>query len=145
MTEGAAQERPPRPPTLLDAMLPVIVLIVLIVLIVPIALIVLIALTIALFGISATDGPLQVALLLSAAFASLMALKNRYAAIADAAMGSDHGDECHLHRFSTSCTGSSVQGSIGSKDSGCVAGAPPKPATPGVAVDFGGDAGTLDE
>jgi hypothetical protein len=55
VTEGAAQERRPRPPTLLDAMLPVIVLIVLIVLIALIALIVLIvliALTIALFGIS---------------------------------------------------------------------------------------------
>ena len=49
----------------------------------------LIALTIWLFGISATDGPLQVALLLSAAFASLMALKNGYtsAAVADAAIG----------------------------------------------------------
>ena len=54
-----------------------------------IVLIALIALTIILFGISATDGPLQVALLLSAAFASLMALKNGYtsAAIADAAIG----------------------------------------------------------
>jgi NhaC family Na+:H+ antiporter len=70
-------ERRPRPPTLLDAVLPVVVLIGLI------------ALTIVLFGISATDGPLQVALLLSAAFASLMALKNGYtsAAIADAAIG----------------------------------------------------------
>jgi NhaC family Na+:H+ antiporter len=62
---------------LLDAILPIVVLIGLI------------ALTIALFGISATDGPLQVALLLSAAFASLIALKNGYttAAIADAAIG----------------------------------------------------------
>src|SRR5690349_3791596 len=62
---------------MLDAVLPVVVLIGLI------------ALTIALFGISATDGPLQVALLLSAAFAALMALKNGYtsAAIADAAIG----------------------------------------------------------
>jgi Na+:H+ antiporter, NhaC family len=52
-------------------------------------LIALIALTIVLFGVSATDGPLQVALLLSAAFASLMALKNGYtsAAVADAAIG----------------------------------------------------------
>ncbi len=66
-----------RPPTLLDAILPVVVLIGLI------------ALTISLFGVSATDGPLQVALLLSSAFASLMALKNGYtsAAIADAAIG----------------------------------------------------------
>jgi Na+:H+ antiporter, NhaC family len=69
--------RRPRPPTFLDAILPVVVLIGLI------------ALTIGLFGVSATDGPLQVALLLSAAFASLMALKNGYttAAIADAAIG----------------------------------------------------------
>jgi NhaC family Na+:H+ antiporter len=67
----------PRAPSLLDALLPVLVLIGLL------------ALTIALFGISATDGPLQVALLLSAAFASLIAFKNGYsvAAIADAAVG----------------------------------------------------------
>ena len=77
MNASAEDSRPPRAPTFLDAILPVIVLIVLI------------ALTIVLFGISATDGPLQVALLLSAAFASLMALKNGYtsAAIADAAIG----------------------------------------------------------
>jgi Na+:H+ antiporter, NhaC family len=62
---------------MLDAVLPVVVLIGLI------------ALTIALFGVSATDGPLQVALLLSAAFAALVALKNGHttAAIADAAIG----------------------------------------------------------
>jgi Na+:H+ antiporter, NhaC family len=67
----------PRPPTMLDAVLPVLVLIGLL------------ALTIVLFGISATDGPLQVALFLSAAFAALMALKNGHtvAAIADAAVG----------------------------------------------------------
>jgi len=67
----------PKPPSLLDAILPVVVLIALI------------ALTIALFGVSATDGPLQVALLLSAAFASLIAFKNGYtaAAIRDAAVG----------------------------------------------------------
>jgi membrane protein implicated in regulation of membrane protease activity len=49
----------------------------------------LIALTIWLFGVSATDGPLQVALLLSAAFASLIAFKNGYTAatIGDAAVG----------------------------------------------------------
>jgi Na+:H+ antiporter, NhaC family len=71
------ENRQPREPSLLDALLPVVVLIVLI------------ALTISLFGVSATDGPLQVALLLSAAFASLVALKNGYtsAAIADAAIG----------------------------------------------------------
>jgi hypothetical protein len=61
---------------MLDAVLPVVVLIVLL------------ALTIWLFGVSATDGPLQVALLLGAAFASLMALKNGYttASVADAAI-----------------------------------------------------------
>lgn len=67
----------PRPPSLLDSILPVVVLIMLI------------ALTIWLFGVGATDGPLQVALLLSAAFASLIAFKNGYtvAAIGDAAVG----------------------------------------------------------
>ena len=66
----------PRPPSLLDAVLPVVMLIVLI------------ALTIWLFGVSATDGPLQVALLLSAAFASLIAFKNGHtvAAVGDAAV-----------------------------------------------------------
>ncbi|MFI5393761.1 MAG: Na+/H+ antiporter NhaC family protein, partial [Myxococcota bacterium] len=70
-------DRVPRPPTLLDALLPIGVLIALL------------ALTIALFGIDATNGPLQVALLLSAAFASLMAFKNGYtvAGVADAAVG----------------------------------------------------------
>jgi NhaC family Na+:H+ antiporter len=69
--------RPPRPPSLLDALLPVVVLIGLL------------ALTIAFFGIDATNGPLQVALLLSAAFASLIAFKNGYtvAAIRDATVG----------------------------------------------------------
>ena len=62
---------------MLDAILPIVVLIVLI------------ALTIASFGVGATDGPLQVALMLSAAFASLVALKNGYtsAALAEAAIG----------------------------------------------------------
>src|SRR4249919_2123973 len=69
--------RGPRAPTLLDALLPIVVLIFLLIL------------TIVLFGISATDGPLQVALLLSAAFASLIAFKNGYsvASVADAAVG----------------------------------------------------------
>jgi Na+:H+ antiporter, NhaC family len=69
--------RGPRPPSLLDAVLPVVVLIALI------------ALTIALFGVSATDGPLQVALLLSASFAALIAFKNGYtvAGVRDAAVG----------------------------------------------------------
>jgi NhaC family Na+:H+ antiporter len=69
--------REPRPPSTLDAVLPIVVLIGLL------------ALTIVLFGIDATNGPLQVALLLSAAFASLMAFKNGYsvAGVADAAVG----------------------------------------------------------
>jgi Na+:H+ antiporter, NhaC family len=67
----------PKPPSLLDAILPIVVLILLI------------ALTIVTFGVGATDGPLQVALMFSAAFASLVALKNGYttAALADAAIG----------------------------------------------------------
>ena len=67
----------PRPPSFVEALLPVLVLIALI------------ALTITLFGVSATDGPLQVALLLGAAFAALMALRLGYksAAVADAAIG----------------------------------------------------------
>lgn len=66
----------PRPPSLLDSLLPIGVLIGLL------------ALTIGLFGVSATDGPLQVALLLSAAFASLIAFKNGYTVqtVADAAV-----------------------------------------------------------
>jgi NhaC family Na+:H+ antiporter len=69
--------REPHPPSMLDALLTVGVLIVLIVL------------TIVLFGVDATEGPLQVALLLSAAFASLIAFKNGFtaAAVADAAIG----------------------------------------------------------
>ncbi len=71
------QAKGPRPPSLLDALLPIGVLIGLL------------ALTIGLFGVSATDGPLQVALLLSAAFASLIAFKNGYtvATVAEAAVG----------------------------------------------------------
>jgi Na+:H+ antiporter, NhaC family len=77
VAETPEEARQPRAQSVLDSILPVVVLIALI------------ALTIALFGVSATDGPLQVALLLSAAFASLMALKNGYssASIADAAIG----------------------------------------------------------
>jgi Na+:H+ antiporter, NhaC family len=73
----AQQGRKTKPPSLFDALLPIVVLIVLI------------ASTIALFGVAATDGPLQVALLISAAFASLIAFKNGYtvSAIADAAVG----------------------------------------------------------
>jgi Na+:H+ antiporter, NhaC family len=75
--DGQPDERPPRPPSLLDAIAPIVVMILLI------------ALTIVTFDVAATDGPLQVALMLSAAFASLVALKNGYttAAIAEAAIG----------------------------------------------------------
>jgi NhaC family Na+:H+ antiporter len=54
-----------------------------------VVLIVLLSLTIVLFGISATDGPLQVALFASALVAGLVALKNGHtsAAISDAAIG----------------------------------------------------------
>src|SRR4051794_12370589 len=67
----------PRPPSLLDSLSPVLVLIGLL------------ALTIALFGTDATNGPLQVALLTSAMFAGLIALKNGYttATLRDAAIG----------------------------------------------------------
>jgi NhaC family Na+:H+ antiporter len=76
-TGPAGQRRVLRSPSLLDAAAPIVVLILLI------------ALTIVTFGVSATDGPLQVALMLSAAFASLVALKNGYtsAALAEAAVG----------------------------------------------------------
>src|SRR3954451_17973974 len=75
MSEPAMTQ--PRPPTLLDALLPVLVLIALL------------ALTITLFGVSATDGPLQVALLLSAAFASLIAFNIAFtvSAVADVTVG----------------------------------------------------------
>lgn len=65
------------PPTLLDAIAPVVVLTVLI------------ALTIVLFGVDAANGPLQVALLTSAVFAGLVAFKNGHtvAAVRDAAIG----------------------------------------------------------
>ena len=67
----------PRPPSFLDALIPVVVLIVLL------------TLTIVLFGIDAANGPLQVALLTSAMVAGLVAFKNGYtaAALRDAAIG----------------------------------------------------------
>jgi len=70
-------ESEPRPPTLLDAVIPVV------------ALIVLIGTTVVLFGTDATGGPLQVALLLSAVVAALVALKNGHssARVRDAAIG----------------------------------------------------------
>ena len=71
------EARPPRPPTLLDAVIPVV------------ALVFLIGLTIALFGTDATGGPLQVALLTSAVIAGLIAFKNGYTAahVREAAVG----------------------------------------------------------
>ena len=76
MADARPRAPGPRPPSLLDALLPLVVLIVML------------ALTIVLFGVAATDGPLQVALLVSAAFASLVAFKNGYtvAAVAEAAV-----------------------------------------------------------
>jgi NhaC family Na+:H+ antiporter len=67
----------PRAPTLLDALAPVIVLIGLL------------ALTMVLYGVDAANGPMQVALFMSAAFASLVALKNghRVAALQEATIG----------------------------------------------------------
>jgi Na+:H+ antiporter, NhaC family len=67
----------PRPPSLLDALIPVV------------ALIVLLALTIAIFGTDATSGPLQLALMTSAVVAGAVALKNGHptARVRDAAIG----------------------------------------------------------
>ena len=76
MNESADQPQP-RKPSLLDALIPVI------------ALIVLIALSVYLFGVDATEGPLQVALLLSASIAALVAHKNghAYLKLGEAAIG----------------------------------------------------------
>jgi NhaC family Na+:H+ antiporter len=72
-----AVEMPPRAPSLLDALIPVV------------ALIVLLGLTVAIFGTDATGGPLQVALLTSAVVAGLVAFKNGYTAahVREAAVG----------------------------------------------------------
>jgi NhaC family Na+:H+ antiporter len=76
-TDPPSLEHPGRAPSLLDALIPTV------------ALIFFIALTIVLFGVDATAGPLQVALLLSAVVAGLVALKNGFTAgyIRDAAVG----------------------------------------------------------
>ena len=58
--------RTTRAPSLLDAVAPVVVLILLI------------GLTIVIFGTEAADGPLQIALMVSAVFAGLVAFKNGY-------------------------------------------------------------------
>jgi NhaC family Na+:H+ antiporter len=67
----------PREPSLLDALIPMVTLLVLL------------SLTIVLFGIDATNGPLQVALLASGVVAGLVALKNghSHAALAESAIG----------------------------------------------------------
>ena len=78
-TEGELQGLPvpPRAASLLDALIPLV------------ALIGLIALTVVTFGVDATAGPLQVALLLAASVAGLVAFKNGYtvAYVRDAAIG----------------------------------------------------------
>jgi Na+:H+ antiporter, NhaC family len=61
------QERPARDPSLVDAVLPLVTLAVLI------------GGSLVLFGLDALDGPIQVALLLCAAVAALIALKNGHA------------------------------------------------------------------
>src|SRR6516225_9333469 len=74
---AAPARPPPREPSLADALAPVVVLIGLLVL------------TIVLFGTAAADGPLQVALFMSATFAGIIAYKNGYTAVAieEAAVG----------------------------------------------------------
>ena len=81
----------PRPPSFLDALAPVVVLIVLL------------TLTIVLFGIDATLGPLQVALLTSATFAGLVALKNGHTVGRPPRRGHRR---CHRRRWerSSSCS-----------------------------------------
>src|SRR3954462_5357191 len=64
MTDDITTEAAVRPPTLWDALLPMLVLVVLI------------GLSVYLFGIDATSGPLQVALLMGAVVAALVAHKN---------------------------------------------------------------------
>jgi len=77
--EGLPQDSSPtvRPPSLVDALIPVITLIVLI------------GLTVILFGTEATGGPLQVALFTSAAVAALVAFKNGHSStrVRNAAIG----------------------------------------------------------
>ena len=77
VAEPATERRAERPPSLADALVPMI------------ALIVLIACTIVLFGTAATDGPLQVALFASALVAGIVALKNGVSAdmIRESAIG----------------------------------------------------------
>ena len=64
MTGMAVQARPVREPSLMDAILPLV------------ALALFIAASLALFGLDALDGPIQVALVICAAIAALIAMKN---------------------------------------------------------------------
>ena len=75
--EGNGEVSEPHAPSLLDALAPIVVLVVLL------------ALTIVLFGIDASGGPLQVALMASGVFAGLVALKNGHDPdrLRDAAVG----------------------------------------------------------
>src|SRR5215204_7118419 len=66
---GVVSDSPPRPPTMLDALVPVV------------ALIGLIALSVYLFGLDSTLGPLQVALFTAATIAAVIAHKNGYSYI----------------------------------------------------------------
>src|SRR5215217_4142779 len=63
---GLESETPPRPPSMLDALVPVV------------ALIGLIALSVYLFGVDATLGPLQVSIFTAMVVAGLIAHKNGY-------------------------------------------------------------------
>jgi len=76
MTEPRTGQKA-RTPSLADALIPLVVLAVLI------------AGSLALFGLAALDGPIQVALIVCCAVASLIALKNghRWAAVEEAGQG----------------------------------------------------------
>ncbi len=75
--EAADQAPEPRAPSLADALAPIVVLVLTL------------ALTIVIFGIDASGGPLQVALMTSGVFAGLVAMKNGFTPdrLRDAAVG----------------------------------------------------------
>src|SRR2546421_10578958 len=86
--------RTTRAPSLLDAVAPVVVLILLI------------GLTIVIFGTEAADGPLQIALMVSTLFASLVTFKNGYtdASVRDSArVGLAPRIVAHGRRFKHRC------------------------------------------
>ncbi|HEX5163832.1 MAG TPA: Na+/H+ antiporter NhaC [Thermomicrobiales bacterium] len=76
-TSSTSTSRPPRPPSMLDAVIPVV------------ALIALISLSVYLYGVDSTNGPLQVSIFTAAVVAGLVAHKNgyAYADLGDAAIG----------------------------------------------------------